>query len=258
MAAAVDGTWYLSFDCALKSFAWCLVRMAGPSTNARVRELVAEFKALALSVADSPDICEAHRRLAAAQCSADAASELSRELVSVHAGAAVDLIPGRKDNNVHRVERVRIVKRYVDGVIIPAIDAARASGCPPASDPLLRVAVEYQMSANFKANVISTTLFALFSDASVFPVGPSLKNTLCPGGRPELRHSTFTERYRSVYDANKAHAKALLDHFEATFGPLRQPVDVPRKLRKDFADSLIQAIAFHGTGVSPEQAAEKF
>ena len=84
--------WYLSIDCATKSFAWALLR---------VRDGEALRPALtALAAADTPDAIRA----------AFAVADLeSKALLHLAAGGAADLVPGKKDAAIPAVERVRAV-----------------------------------------------------------------------------------------------------------------------------------------------------
>lgn len=242
------GDWYLSFDCATKSFAWALVRVAdGADVRARLKrlpDLIEEARRIVsgrLSLSDTAlDECEG--AVAAVQVALGEAQAAAADLVRVVAGGADDLVPGKKDKEIHGVERIRALKRYLDTVVIPA---TRAAG--PGVGPGLHVAVEFQMGANFHARAVATALVTVFSECDVFFVGPALKNRITVSSRPDLRHALFIENHSSSYAANKAHAKALLGFFETQF-PHSPDLKIPRALRKDFADCLLQILAFRQFG----------
>lgn len=237
MSAAPD-RWFLSFDCATKSFAFALIRIRDPA------------EALAAAAAAAQ---KGPEELFAAIRALDAET---RACFHVAAGAAVDLVPQKKDKDIPTVERVRAVKEYLEGPVAAALAAAAADGCPGGGTRALHVAVEFQMGVNAPARTVAAVLVAHYARADVFLVGPALKNKLWYPARPDIRHCFFVERYAKLYDANKAHAKALyFDHIAPLFG--HSDYGVPPPLRKDFADSVVQVLGFLAFG-DLEKAAEKF
>lgn len=259
MVDSPGAEWYLSFDCATKSFAWALLRLdddAGALAEIKARraaDLLADAgRLLATRGGRSADdtlgmleplIDEARREL-------EAALEAAGGLLTVVAGGAADLVPGIKDKNIPGIERVRALKRYVDAAVWPALEA---SGAP--DDASLRVAIEFQLGANFHARAVATALVTIFVDCSVFFVGPAHKNRVSVSARPDLAHCYFVEKHTSLYAANKAHAKALLEVVEEAF-PFT--LGIPKALRKDFADALLQVLAFRKFGPGIDRAAEYF
>lgn len=244
-AASGDDEWYLSFDCATKSFAFSLLRIRPPPADLpeKVRELI--------------DACRAGpSALAAALGSAIDAS--TRACFVLAGGGAADLVPGVKDADIPTVRRVRAVKDYLEGAVASAI--AGALGCPPADSPRLNVAIEFQMGPNAASRTVATVLLAHFARANVFLVGPAYKNRLWYPSRPEIRHCYYVEKYRTIYTANKNHARDLyFDHIAPAFGHIGGPVlsRIPKSLHKDFADSVVQVLGFRAFG-DIENAAEKF
>ena len=230
--------WYLSIDCATKSFAWALLR---------VRDGEALRPALtALAAADTPDAIRA----------AFAVADLeSKALLHLAAGGAADLVPGKKDAAIPTVERVRAVVAYLRGTVTPAI--AAAAGCPPPGSPGLHVAIEYQMGANSRARTVATVVAAEYAAATVFFVGPALKNRIRFARRPDLDHGRFIEKYGTQYTANKSHAKAVYFGYLAGLFGHRDP-GVPARMQTDFSDCIVQVLGFLRQGDSVERAAARF
>lgn len=230
--------WYLSFDCATKSFAWSLLC---------IRPLPS-------------DIAQKIKALANAwqQKQYDDMKILAREVDSetkrcfqLVAGGAVDLVPGVADSKINTVRRVVALKQYMRDVIEPALLKAGGDGCPPSNSPELNVAVEFQMGANAPSRAVAVVLLSTYWEANVFMVGPAHKNKLWYPSRPEIRHCFYLERYSKTYDANKRHAKDLYcDHIAPIFGHDETDAfrGVPTKLRTDFSDSVIQVLGFRQYG----------
>lgn len=222
---------YLSFDVATRSLAWALLRIRRP----RPEDLAAV--SAALDGGAEPG----------------AACAPLRGCFRLLAGGAADLT-GKRDKDVHTPERVDALVGYLRGTVLPALAAGGV-----AVGPGLKVAVEYQMGANSNARVVAAAILATFHGATTFFVGPSLKNGIRVPGRGDLDHCMFVERYARPYDANKAHAKALYwDAIAPAFGHRVGDTEVPRAMRKDFADAVLQALGFYLSGETLERARDKF
>ena len=227
-----DEGWYLSFDCATKSLAFSLLRVRRP-TKAWYAAAAAEASEAAAAAAAGEG--GAARRLG------ERLDRESRGLCHLAAGGVVDLCPGRAQKEIGTVERVKALVAFLEGTVAPAL--AAAAGCPPPSSPALKVAVEYQMVPNEQARKVAVALVTHYAAAGVFLVGPALKNTVAPRGRPDLHHAAFVEKYRSRYTANKRHAEALYhDYVAPLFG--HRVEGVPRERRADFADSVLQVLGW--------------
>ena len=237
-----EPAWYLSFDCATKSFAWALLRVAPPGEGDAEK---ARTAAAALGEDDA----------LAARLIAELEAE-TRDGFRLAAGGAADLVPGVRDRSIPTVRRIRALMGYLHAVVFPAMAAA---GAPGRDDPLLKVVVEFQMGPNSKANTIKDALVATFFAADVFLVGPALKNAIRVPSRPDLDHCMFVEKYSRPYEANKAHAKTLyFDFIACVFDHDREVLGgVPRKFRADFADSVLQVLGFLLFG-DAKKAAEMF
>lgn len=244
------GKWYLSFDCATKTFAFslCWVDLAGwaaASAAARRRLGAAQELVRRAACAAGPGAAAAVAAAAEAVAALDAETRAYLRLAD---GEVVDLAPGQLDAEIPTVERVRAVVRYVARRVRPALVAAGAADGP------LRVVVEYQMGQNAPARTVSVALVTLFAEFDVTYVAPALKNMVytCEAGR----YYAFAERYRRGYDANKAHAAFNLTHLEEKFASTIPPCPLP--LRGHIADSVLQVLGLLVYGPSEAAAPSHF
>jgi hypothetical protein len=252
--AQIRPRWHLGFDCATKTFAFSLSRIdldAHVAGRDRVRARTFAILEVARRAAEiAPRDPDAAARLVREV--APAAAELDAETrgyVRIVDGETVDLFPGRADDDISTVERLRAVARYVAGRIRPAVAAA----VPPGER--LRIVVEFQMGPNARARAVSAALVALFAEEDVIIVGPTLKNkvAVCEEGR----YCYFAERYGTSYAANKAHAKYNFARFEEVFGT-GIPATRPASLRGHIADSFMQVIGYLVHGPDEKNAALSF
>lgn len=255
--------WYLSFDCATKTFAFCLCRLdlAECTGLARARLRLAAVRALMARAQAGRDaacaagtIEEARALLEAASdaaaAAAEAASTLAAELgrvIQIADGGVADLVPGVPDRDIPTVARIQAVVRYVADVVRPALERC-AAGAPR------RVVIEYQMGQNAPARVVAAALATLFADEDVTFVGPGLKNSLalCEEGR----YSHFARRYKTNYDANKAHSAYNFLYAEKVFGTGVAPTT--RALRGHIADSFMQVLGLLVNGPSEADSPQYF
>lgn len=235
--------WFLSFDCATKTFAFCVCRVGGAEpiapTLARLRREAAAAGALLARARADPAVAAAvagDLRRAVARLDAETAA-----LFAVADSETVDLFPGRADADVSTVERLRAVARYVEARVRPARRAAGAEGCP--------VLIEYQMGPNSRARAVAAALVTLFAEDPVCFVGPALKNRVAAA--PELALGRFTERYSTAYGANKAHTLHNVRRLAELF-PVRAPADAARL--GHVADCVMQVLGHLAYG--PEKGAE--
>lgn len=237
---AGEEEWFLSFDCATKSFAFALLRVRSPARA--LAGLTPQAAALAEWLRLPPPRPPPPQ---GGDAELDAATRAAFHLA---AGGAADLAPGRPDSEIPTVGRVRALQAYLRGPVRAALAAAGADGCPPPTSPALRVAIEFQMGANARARTVAAALVAEYSAASVCLVGPSLKNRVSFPGRPDLAHSRFVEKAGAAYAANKNHTKAVyLGYLAPLFGH-RRPEGLLRRHEADFSDSVMQVLGLLGWG----------
>jgi hypothetical protein len=151
----------------------------------------------------------------------------SRSWFSVTASATEDLFPGRSNEEISTLERVRAVCDYVKRHVMPLTSRDRH-----------KVFIEYQMGPNFDTCAVSAALMALFHDHDVVVVSPKLKQKVAVGGRT---FGSFVPRYARLYSANKAHSLHTAREIEKIF-----PVQLPKNNGEagHVADSLLQVIAY--------------
>lgn len=236
--------WYLSFDCATKSFAFALMRIRFPKYD-----MITKTQLLSKYFKEDPNNVEINKII-------KEIDEETKEFVCLFAGSAVDLIPDKKNNNIPTVERTKAAMKFLKGTVEDAIKNAEKYGCPQYGSPELNVAIEFQMGPNASARTIAIVLLTHYTDSNTFLVGPAYKNKLWYTSRPDLRHCYFIEKYKTLYAANKNHSKHLyFDHISKIFE--HDTKNIPVRLRKDFADCVMQVLGFLSYG-DLENAAKKF
>jgi hypothetical protein len=242
--------WHLSFDCATKTFAFSLSRVdlsglaALRARASAAAELLRRTEAL-LAAGDAAGCARLLATLepAAVQLEADTA-----QLVRLADGETVDLFPGRADDSIPTVERIKGVARYVAERVRPAVERHAAG-------ERLRVVVEFQMGPNARARAVAAALIALFAESDTIIVGPSLKNKVatCEAGR----YCHFAQKYSTAYSANKAHTIYNFGVIERVFGT-SIPETRPASLRGHIADSFMQVLGYLMYGPDEKNLADYF
>lgn len=214
--------WFLSFDCATKTFAYILIKVNFNQLFVNIQEVIKLVKQLENKIQNngySEDVEQMINKL-------DNKTKFAIEIIT---GNCIDLIPGIANKDIDTVERVKIVSEYTKNEIFPLIKDIPTDQ--------LNVLVEFQMSHNTQSKVVSIALLALFSEYELCLVNPSLKNKLC--FTEEGRYCYFMEKYKNSYDANKKHALYNFKEFERIFD---QKLDLPDKLKGHVADSFMQIL----------------
>ncbi len=251
---ALPPKWFLSFDPATKTFAFCLCRVDLDDETRTVlykRALAVQElsrRAAGLIAGKDPGSIEEVRLLLEAASAALKTLEPEvSALVQIVDGATVDLFPGVADDAVPTVRRLQGVARYVKTRIYPSVAANVPSGEP------LRVLVEYQMCPGAPTRIIMAALVTLFAEYEVIIAGPSLKNKVafCEKGL----YCHFAAKYETTYSANKAHTSYNFSVLEGSFGT-RIPAMKPASLRGHVADSCMQVFGHLSHG--PKNAADSF
>ena len=233
--------WYLSFDCATKSLAFCLLAINFQKISKKESILLS-----AQTAADNYIKALQENNKEETEKWALTFAKLrieARESVRFVAGQVKDLFPGRPDKSIKTIERVRAVKKFVKNCVIPVINAASQEGCPSTSAPELNVVIEFQFGANAKSRLVKYVLITIFSECNVFIVGPSLKNKVWFPEDIKSKQCFFLEKYAKPYGANKAHALYCFEHLEKLFKWDVPTLDSPQ-FKKDLADSCMQVIGF--------------
>jgi hypothetical protein len=241
--AAAPPKWFVSFDCATKTFAFTVGRvdLAGYNlAKARLQKSVAAARAIVdranlacKKPVDRASLDGLLRLVDGAAKAVSAAEAETREFLRIEDGETVDLAPGRADKDVSTVERVRAAVRYVNGRV------RESMRCHIPAGERYQVIIEFQMGINAPARVVAPALVGQFAEEDVIIVGPALKNKIavCPEGR----RCFFAEKYTNNYGANKAHATFNFLRLEAIFGSGIPPTK-PASLRGHMADSFMQVL----------------
>lgn len=214
--------WFLSFDCATKTFAYILVKINFDYLYADVNELLKIVNHIKSKIDQNcfdNDLISILNKI-------DIKTKNAIEIIT---GNCIDLIPGISNKDITTVERIKIVSNYTKKEIYPIIKDI------PNDD--LSVLVEFQMSHNTQSKVVSIALLSLFSEYDLHLVNPSLKNKIY---FTELgKYCYFIEKYKNTYDANKKHALYNFKEFEKIFN---QNIDIKDKLKGHIADSFMQIL----------------
>jgi len=254
---------YLSFDCATKTFAFCVCRVSPPILNSapalRARLTAARaLAARAAAAAAAGDAAAAERLAAAAAAAAAALDRETAAAVELVDGDVVDLAPGRADADVSTIERIQALAKYIAARVRPALAAALAQELalapPPSQSQSPLIVIEYQMGPNARARAIAAALVAFFAAERVVIVGPSLKNRVSVSAEGQYGH--FLQRYSNSYGANKAHALFNFAALERVFGSGIPPT--PPARRGHIADSCMQVLGFVLHGADEKDAARMF
>jgi len=237
-AQARPRRWFVSFDCATKTFAFAIASLQPARLRSDIAALRARLRAIETEVGalpQSPDALSRARALReqATQLAADTQATLQQQFW-VHDSETRDLVPGARDASVCTADRLSAVVRFLQQRVEPAV--ARIVDGP------LTALIEFQLGANAPARVVAACVATFFIQrgAEVCFVGPAIKNTIsvAPGGE----YSAWVSRYRTLSSANKQHTLWNLKKARAVFG-WPEPACLP-KLWGHVADAVFQAIAF--------------
>lgn len=214
--------YYLSFDCATKTFAYILVKINYQHLFVNTSELKKALNYIKDCITAgnmSDDIMTMLNKI----------DNNTKYAITILSGDCVDLIPNIANKDIDTVERIKLVSSYVKQSVLPLIEHI------PISD--VSVLVEFQMSHNTQSKVVSIALLALFSDYELCLVNPSLKNKLY--FTDVGKYSNFAEKYKTRYDANKKHALYNFMEYERVF---EQSINISKTLKGHIADSFMQIL----------------
>jgi hypothetical protein len=209
--------YYLSFDCATKTFAYSLSYVNIDS--------ISIIKLLADTINHNFSVFE--NTITTAKF-----SDFKSKIIKLIDGEVIDFFPKIPDNKIDNVERIKKMSNYVKEVIFPKIKDIKIDN--------IEIFIEFQMGSNHKARMISSALIALFSSYVVRLIHPCLKNKVytCENGK----HKHFIKKYSNLYTANKEHSKYNFFIIEKLFSssiPLTNKND-----RGHIADSFMQVLGY--------------
>jgi len=200
--------YYLSFDCATKTFAYVLVSIDYKYYLTNFKELKDNIDTLSTESLVKLDY-------------------ITKNTVRIIEAKCIDFFPNIDNKKISTIDRVKKMVEYVKSNILPLIETI--------SKDDIDIVVEFQMSYNTQSKVISIGLITLFSEYNIYLVNPTLKNKISLTERG--KYSYFIEKYKSNYTANKEHALYNFKTFEDIFD---QHVQYPNSMKKNIADAFLQ------------------
>lgn len=222
--------YFLSVDCAVKTFAYCIVKV-----NTDNLEYVKTKLEFIKKILTRPDLIT-DKILSNVEETQKDIKEKIHDYVTIIAANVVNLIG---DGPEHTVSIIRALNVYCRDVIMPDIPA----------DITLNVLIEFQMGQNPSARTIMTALATIFINDNVIIVGPSLKNKIHYTEEGQYCH--FIAKYSSAYSANKQHTtfnfKQMLNDIKHNISGIKN-CDL-----NHVADSFMQIFGYAKYGSSEEQ-----
>ncbi len=159
------------------------------------------------------------------------------ESISIRICDVVDLNEGKKNSEITLLQKTKKLKEVLTTLSVILLEFSNLN---PTEN--ISVLLEYQMSANYQANVIFNQIFYHFVDFEPKVISPCYKNKVFFS--EELRYSKFTSNYANSYSANKAHTKANFLYFLKSFNMSNSITHIKKKNLDDAADSFMQIFAY--------------
>jgi hypothetical protein len=219
--------YYLSFDCATKTFAYSLSYV-----NLDIDHILKDFIEDLQGEALQGEALQGEA-LQGFQSILQKYYLKLKSIIYLMDGAVVDFFPNIPDNKINTVDRIQKMSNYIKDTIIPKLN-----DIPKLAD--IEIFIEFQMGSNHKARMISSALIALFSKYKVRLINPSLKNKVYI--TEEGKHKHFIKKYTNLYSANKEHAKYNFALIEEIFKS-----NIPQTKKNErghIADSFMQVLGF--------------
>lgn len=213
--------YYLSFDCATKTFAYSLsyVNLNSITISKNINTLIS-------------DITNETANFKTTELYKNKIKTFKSQIINLIDGKMIDFFPKIPDNKIDNVERIKKISNYVKEVIFPKIANIKIDN--------IEIFIEFQMGSNHKARMISSALIALFSSYVVRLIHPSLKNKVytCEDGK----HKHFIKKYSNLYTANKEHSKYNFFIIEKIFSSAI--LSTNKNDRGHIADSFMQVLGY--------------
>lgn len=216
--------WYLSFDCATKTFGFILVKINLKYLFNDTTEVKLILKQLEIKLKQegySKEIEDIINKI----------NIKTKETIMITAYDCVNLIPNIANKDISTITRIKALSLFIKNNIYPLINNI--------SPDQLHILIEFQMSYNTQSKAVAIALIALFSDYDVHLVSPTLKNKLY--FTEQLKYCYFMEKYNNSYTANKNHALYNLLEFEKMYD---QPINLSNKLKGHVADAFMQILGY--------------
>lgn len=213
--------YYLSFDCATKTFAYILIEIKHNQLFIDTSKILHIIKQIEQNIqhTDYESIMSILNKI----------NDKTKDVITIIMGNCIDLIPGVANKDISTVERIKLVSNFTKKEILPLIQNI------PTED--ISILVEFQMSHNTQSKTVSIALLTIFSEYELCLVNPCLKNKLC--FTEQGKYCYFIEKYKNSYDANKKHALYNFKEFERIFD---QKINISDKLKGHVADAFMQVL----------------
>lgn len=213
--------YYLSFDCATKTFAYVLVKI---NTSYCLKDIISKINIILNSINNFEE--NKKKELI------EKFNERFNDVITIISSDCVDLIPNKNNKDINTVERVKIVTKYVNENIFPLLKDI--------NNDLLSILIEFQMSHNTQSKIVSIILITLFSNYDkIILIKPTLKNKISLND--EGKYSNFISKYKNNYTANKKHVLYNFKLFEYIFN---KNINMRDKLKENIADSFMQILGY--------------
>lgn len=214
-------SYYLSFDCATKTFAYVLVKI---NNNYCIKDIIMKINIILNSIDNFQETKKKEL--------IEKFNERFNNAITIISSDCTDLIPYKNNKDITMIERVKSVTKYINNNILPLLTDI--------SNDTLTILIEFQMSHNTQSKTVSIVLLTLFADYDkIILVKPTLKNKISLNEKG--KYSYFIEKYKSNYNANKKHVLYNFKLFEYIFN---QKIDMSDKLKENIADSFMQILGY--------------
>jgi hypothetical protein len=212
--------YYLSFDCASKTFAYIFVKL-NYIDIVKTKRILQYLDTQVKQCNITEDLITSIQLL----------DNNIKQVITVISAECIDLFPNIANKDINTVNRIQTMNQYVKKSILPLLSDIDIN--------MITVLIEFQMSYNTQSKVISIGLISLFSDYDVHLVSPMLKNKIYFSENGH--YSKFIEKYKNSYDANKKHALYNFKQFEVIFD---QVLPISDKLKGHISDAFMQIIGY--------------
>jgi hypothetical protein len=163
--------------------------------------------------------------------------------IYVHYVAVIDLLPEQKVKDTTPLFRAKALYDFLS-------QESKKWAIIDSNDEMIYV-IEYQMGPNDKTRAVSSQIMLFLCgfinnvESRVYLIGPSLKNKVFIKNNEQSKHLYFLSKYKTNYNANKTHAKFMLDEIIKQFpSNITKYIASKKKYKDDIADSILMPIAF--------------
>jgi hypothetical protein len=234
-------SYFLSFDCAVKTFAFSFIRLDFLNIDYRklreqlsiVRDIIYILSNnIKVNNIDNVNKISTHfDEMIKIVTSIDNKIKHSIQVIDAD---TFDLLDGGKMSDSDMITRIKGLCEYVDKKINPMISIYPKDK--------ITVLIEQQMPGTPAISIASglATIFSPYYGYNTYMVCPSLKNKCNLSEQGE--YHIFAKKYKKSYDANKAHTLQNLLFLESVFD---FDINLSRNMKGHVADCVMQTLAFY-------------